>query len=120
MEAATAAAKPESSPHTSDGVLSGGSVFLSVQPAVNVVFGFCFLRPWKTVTTSLSSPRPHHGPSMSCWSSPSGPMTAVDLLLLNGSLPSFLSSTIERPDALRAAATASGRSWAASAFAGST
>ena len=31
------------------------------------------------VTASSSSPRPHHGPSMSCLSSPSGPITAVVL-----------------------------------------
>ena len=96
-------------------------MFLTVQPAVNVVFGFCSLMPLKTVTASVSLPWPHHGPSMSCWSSPSGPMTAVVLLLLSGSVePSFLSSTIERPDASRAAATASGRSCAASALVGST
>jgi hypothetical protein len=58
---------------------------------------------------------------MSCWFLARGPMTAVDLPGSSGSVPpSFLSSTIERPAAWRAAATASGRSCAASALAGST
>ena len=48
-------------------------------------------------------------------------MTAVFLVLLSGSAPpSFLSSTIERPAALRAAATASGSSCADSALLTST
>jgi hypothetical protein len=66
--------------------------------------------PSKSEATSLSSPGPHQGPSMSCLSSPSGPMIAVVLAGSSGSTaPSFLSSTIERPAARRAAARFSGR-----------
>ena len=72
-------AKPASEPHSSAGVLSGGSLSRIVQPWVNVVFGSCALMPVKTDTASVSLPWPHHGPSMSCWSSPSGPITATDL-----------------------------------------
>ena len=54
----------------------------------------------------------------------SGPITAVFLSLLNGSLksplPLFSSSTIERPAARRAAAIASGFICADSAFETST
>ena len=71
---------------------------------MNVVFGFCALMPLKTVTASSSLPWPHHGPSIACPSSPSGPMTAVFLPFVSGSVElSFLSSTIERPAASRAA-----------------
>ena len=53
----------------------------------------------------------------------SGPITAVFLFLLNGSVapvPLFSSSTIERPAALRAALMASGFICADSAFETST
>ena len=56
---------------------------------------------------------------MSCWFLARGPITAVFLAGLSGRIPPwFWSSTIERPAALRAAATASGRSICASACAG--
>ena len=46
---------------------------------------------------------------MSCGLSPSGPISAVFLSVLSGStLPSFLSSTVERAAALRAALRSSG------------
>ena len=88
---------------------------------MNVVSGFWALMPWKTVTASSSLPWPHHGPSIACPSSPSGPMTAVFMPFFSGSVElSFLSSTIERPAASRAAFTASGRSCADSALLTST
>ena len=50
------------------------------QPSAYVVVPvLCALMPSKTVTASLSSPLPHHGPSMSCWFLASGPITAVFL-----------------------------------------
>ena len=56
---------------------------------------------------------------MSCWFLASGPITAVFLAGSSGRIPpSFWSSTIERLAALRAAATASGRSICASACGG--
>src|ERR671922_469231 len=98
----------------------GTSPFDSSQPAAYVAPGLCSLMPSKTVTTSSSSPRPHHGPSMSCWFFASGPTTAVFLEGSSGSTPpSFFSSTIERLAAVRAAATASGFSISALASAGS-
>ena len=77
--------------------------------------------PWKTVTASSSRPLPHHGPSMAWPSSPSGPMTAVFRPFFSGRVESsFLSSTIERPEASRAAFTASGSICADSALLTST
>ena len=91
----------------------------SLQPSAYVAPGLCVLIPSKTVTTSLSRPAPHHGPSMSCWFLASGPMTAVFFDGSSGRIPpSFRSSTIERLAAFFAAATASGRSICASASAG--
>ena len=67
--------------------------------------------PSNTVTASSSCPRPHHGPSIAWPFLASGPITAVFLSLLSGSVaplaPSFLSSTIERPAARRALARSS-------------
>ena len=42
--------------------------------------------PSMSETASSSWPRPHHGPSMSCLSSPSGPITTVDLESSSGSV----------------------------------
>ena len=70
-----------------------------------MVFAFCAFMPANSDTASASSPRPHQGPSMSWALSPSGPMIAVDFAGSSGSTgPSFLSSTVERAAALRAAA----------------
>src|SRR6185503_20110628 len=81
-------------------------------PGVNVTFapGTAALMPSTTGTTVAGSPRPDHGPSRSAWLLPSGPTTATDLTSgENGSVgPAFLSSTIERPATLRAAATSAG------------
>ena len=83
--------------HASASVAFGGSTFFSVQPAVYVAPGDWALIPASTLTASLSSPLPHQGPSMSCWSSPSGPITAVFFDADRGSvLLVFLSSTIDR------------------------
>ena len=91
-----------SEPHSSAGVLSGGSLSRIVQPWAKVVFGSCALMPASTDTASASLPCPHHGPSMSCWSSPSGPITATDLAGSSGSVAlSFLSSTMDLPAAAR-------------------
>ena len=96
-------------------MLFGGSVCFISHARVNVVFGFWALMPWYTVTTSVSRPWPHHGRSIAWPSSPSGPMTAVFRPFSSGSVPSsFLSSTVERPAASRAAFTASGSSIASS------
>ena len=79
--------------------------------------GPCFCMPSNSDTASLSSPRPHQGPSMSCLSSPSGPISAVDLVGSSGSVgPSFFSSTCERCAPVRAAARFCGSSCLLSAL----
>src|SRR5690242_3756503 len=119
--AATAWSNPGPTGQSSAGLYCGGSVFGRSQAFTNVVFGSCALMPVYRLTASWSRPVPHHGPSMSCWSSPSGPITATDLVASSGSaLLSFFSNTIDLLAAERSAATASGSSWAASAFDGST
>ncbi len=97
--AATASAKPASDGQSSAGSSAGGSSLLSAQPwAYVVVPDDAAVMPVSTLTTSASSPRPHQGPSRSCWLSASGPITAVFLARRRAAAsgPRSAASTIER------------------------
>jgi hypothetical protein len=56
VAASTAAWNPASDPHSSAGVLAGGSLSRMVQPWLNVVFGFCAVMPASSETASSSLP----------------------------------------------------------------
>src|SRR5258708_32154293 len=85
LAAATAWSNPGPAGQSSAGLYCGGSVFGRSQALTNVVVPvLCALIPVYRETASWFLPVPHHGPSMSCGSSPSGPITAVCLLGASG------------------------------------
>ena len=102
--APSAAGVPAKPPHAVAGELFGGSRSSILQPSAYVTRArLCALIPVSTLIASASTPRPHQGPSMSCWLSAERPDHGGVLGRVERQrrrAPAFLSSTIERAGGL--------------------